>query len=237
LALIKLTHSPETGGGSARTGTYFILASMVSALELQTIPQAQTVHEGERAQFSVTVSGKGPFTYTWFWNGAQVDNSASADPTVFTTPQLKIADNNDAVICMITDATNATVTTSAVKVTVLPVSSKTMTLEGDLTLVTGDKDFDVDLMVLLFDHLDGDRLVYQETFAAAGRGSVPVRNGRFQVRLGMSDGGESLQQVVQTNKSLYVEFRPGLNGTYEQMKPRLPLTAFPYALSATHTGE
>lgn len=210
-----------------------LVATLISfaaafGLEFQTVPTAQSVHMGERAQFEVQVSGNPPFVYSWYFKGVLQEGELAAQ---FTTPPLALADDRAEVICFVQDASARTITTKPVAVRVLPVSSKVMTLDGQLNLVNGEGDFDVDLKVALYSKLEGGQALYTESFDDEHRGKVEVRNGRFQVRLGLDDGGVALQQVVQQNKSLYVEFKVGANLTYETLAPRLPLTAYPYSLT------
>ncbi len=205
------------------------LVSSVAALEFLSVPVAQAVHKGEQAEFEVSVSGKPPFVYSWYLNGVLQEGEHQA---TFTTAPLALTDDKAEVVCFVEDASLQTITTKPVELRVLPVSSKVMALDGQLNLANGAGDFDVDLKVLLYTSLSGGQPVYTETFTDNNHGKVQVRNGRFQVKLGLDDGGTELQQVVKQNASLYVEFQAGINLAYETLSPRLPLTAFPFALSA-----
>ena len=204
-----------------------VLAAMsVDALEFQEVPESQTVHVGEHAVFSVEVSGTAPYTYAWYMNNEQV----GGDSATFTTGSLTLSQDKSSIFCMVSDASGASKVTDAATLRILPVSSRTITLEGDLALTDGTEDFDADMKVLLYSSLTGGDPLYTETFAASDRGSIEVRDGRFQVRLGLEDNGTDLLSIVQANDNLYVEFQVGADTSFETLSPRLPLTAFPYAL-------
>lgn len=207
---------------------FFSAFTLASALEFVTLPVDQNVHQGEQAEFEVQVSGNPPFTYSWYLGGVLQEGVNSAK---FTTSPLALSNDRTEVICFVEDAAHRSITSKPVYVRVLPVSSKVMTLDGQLNLANGAGDFDVDLKVSLFTSISGGTPVYTETFDKDNKGMVEVRNGRFQVRLGLDDGGIELQQVVKANQSLYVEFQLGVNLGQETLAPRLPLTAFPFALS------
>lgn len=207
---------------------YFsFIVSSAFALDFQTVPDGQVVHVGEHAVFHVQASGKPPINYSWYVNNT-LDSSSATNS--FTTAALTLADNKSEVFCMISDESGQTQSSIPIRIQVLPYASQTVSLEGELKLSNGLADFETDLQVALFDKPANGSQVYLEEFVKTGRGTVLVRDGRFQVRLGMQDNGVTLLDVVKANQNLYVEFRAGADGTFETLAPRLPLTSFPFAL-------
>ncbi len=210
-------------------GIILTVGSIAFALEFSKAPVSQAVHFGERATFDALAVGKGTVKYTWYFNGAEVSGASASQ---FVTEPLTADNNGNAVLCIAQDESGFSLSSDEVKVQVLPVSSKTFMLEGDLELADGTNNFSTDMSVVLYNNLTGGSALYREEFVEDGRGTVTVKNGRFQVKLGGIDNGQSLGAVIQANNSLYVEFQIGKGGSYEVLSPRLPLTAFPFALSA-----
>lgn len=209
-----------------------ILGATSFALEFTKIPTSQVVHFGEHATFEAIAIGKGLVKYSWYLDGVQVPNLSSG---LFSTTPLTSQDNGSKVLCIVEDESGFSLSSEEVSIQVLPVSSNTILVEGDLELADGSNNFKTDLKVSLYGSPNGGQTLYSEEFTEAGRGGVVVKNGRFQVKLGGTDNGQLLQGVIQTNSSLYVEFQAGSSGSYETLLPRLPLTAFPYALTAPQT--
>lgn len=63
-------------------------------------PSGQTVIEGSKATFSVSVNGTAPFLYFWYLNGFQILNANSAS---YTTPTLTNSDNGNYYYCLVTN--------------------------------------------------------------------------------------------------------------------------------------
>ncbi|MEI9982057.1 MAG: beta-1,3-glucanase family protein [Aliidongia sp.] len=82
----------------------------VSVPGIASQPTSQTAIIGRTAQFSVGVSGTGPFTYQWQKNGVAIPSATAA---TYTTPGTTAPDNNAAFAVVVTNSRGATTSATA----------------------------------------------------------------------------------------------------------------------------
>jgi len=54
------------------------LLTVVKPVVIKTPPKTQTVKAGKPATFRVAVTGTGPFTYQWYWNGNPINHATKS---------------------------------------------------------------------------------------------------------------------------------------------------------------
>jgi len=114
----SFTVQPVTGPAYSGS-TLAIGAPSAAALSVVTPPLSQTVTLGQSAQFSVLVSGSGPFTFQWLRNGAAI---AGATGYSFTTPATVDTDNGASYSVTVANG-SASVTSSAAQLSVVATSA------------------------------------------------------------------------------------------------------------------
>jgi beta-galactosidase len=87
-----------------------ISTAPVSVPGIASQPTSQTVTIGRTAQFSVGVSGTGPFTYQWQKNGVAIPGATAA---TYTTPGTTAPDNNAAFGVVVINSRGATTSAAA----------------------------------------------------------------------------------------------------------------------------
>jgi hypothetical protein len=98
-------------------------------------PASQSVTVGHTANFSVTVTGTGPFTYQWQKNNANIGGAASS---AYTTPTTVIGDNGAAFRVVVTNAAgNATSASATLTVDPDPVAPSITTQPSNQTVTAG----------------------------------------------------------------------------------------------------
>ena len=92
----------------------------------------------------------------------------------------------------------------------------------------------IDMVIEVFRTIEGGTPDFSEYFSAAEGHGVQVQNGKFLARLGTGRvlTGE-VTALTQQQNTLYAQFSVGSPDTREILLPRVPLTAVPFALSAT----
>lgn len=106
--------SNASGSVTSSPAMLAVLANAV-APTITTQPMAQSVEQGQQASFSVVAAGTAPFSYQWQRNST---NIAGANAASYTTPVLTRAADNGALYRVIVTNSVASVTSSAVAVSV-----------------------------------------------------------------------------------------------------------------------
>ncbi|MCX8520208.1 MAG: immunoglobulin domain-containing protein, partial [Rhodoferax sp.] len=96
------------------------------ALTISAQPAAQSVTEGQAANFSVTAKGTGTLRYQWIKNGADIVGATSR---TYTTPVTSIADNGAAYSVRVSNSADQPVTSGTATLTVNPVAAPTITVQ------------------------------------------------------------------------------------------------------------
>lgn len=106
-----------TGTNSAgnATASLSITVSDPTVLGITTQPASQSVLVGQTATFTVVATGTGTLTYQWLLGGVAIPGATSA---TYTTPATVLADNGSSFTVQVTDATTASVTSTAAILTV-----------------------------------------------------------------------------------------------------------------------
>jgi Ig-like domain-containing protein/immunoglobulin I-set domain protein len=100
-----------------------------------TQPANQTVTVGQTANFSVTVTGTGPFTYQWQKNNANISGATASS---YTTPTTVSGDNGSTFRVMVSNASgNATSNPATLTVTAAPVAPSITTQPANQTVNVG----------------------------------------------------------------------------------------------------
>lgn len=94
------------GGGSSSD----ISSGAGGAITITTQPASQTVAAGQRATFSVAVTGAALISYQWQKNGAAISGATSAS---YTTPATTSADNGAKFVVVVTNAMGSVTSTIA----------------------------------------------------------------------------------------------------------------------------
>jgi kumamolisin len=81
--------SGSSGSGSGNSGSGSSSSSSGSAPTISSQPVSVTVNVGQSLTFRVIVTGTGPFTYQWQFNGAAI---AGATGTTYAIPRVQLAD-------------------------------------------------------------------------------------------------------------------------------------------------
>jgi len=98
-------------------------------------PASQTVTVGHPANFSVTVTGTGPFTYQWQKNNANISGATSS---AYTTPATVSGDNGAAFRVVVTNAAGSATSASAtLTVDPAPVAPSITTQPASQTVTAG----------------------------------------------------------------------------------------------------
>ncbi len=98
-------------------------------------PASQTVTVGHPANFSVTVTGTGPFTYQWQKNNANISGATSS---AYTTPATVSGDNGAAFRVVVTNAAgSATSAPATLTVDPAPVAPSITTQPANQTVTAG----------------------------------------------------------------------------------------------------
>jgi len=101
-------------------------------------PASQTVTVGQPANFSVTVTGTGPFTYQWQKNNA---NISAATSSTYTTPATVSGDNGATFRVIVTNSGGSATSGSAtLTVTSAPVGPSISTQPANQTVTVADGD-------------------------------------------------------------------------------------------------
>ncbi len=188
---------------------------------------------GDTVVFSVGVVGDEPIEYQWYLDSTLLQGEEHETLSSVLNSNLK----NSNVYCKVSN-THGTTYSSTARIIVTKPSSSMILLRGELYGNSGvpvgyEDGREMDLRVQLYPSLTTDSLVYEETFIKASDQAVKVVNGKFSVRLGEGTTEHSLETVIRENNNLFVCFvvnKPGF--ARETLKPRVPLTAAPYAMSS-----
>lgn len=113
-SLYSVIVSNASGSITSSAATLTVIATAV-APTITTQPTAQSIEQGQQATFTVVAAGTAPFTYQWQRNG---NNIAGANTASYTTPVLTQAADNGAIYRVIVTNSVASVTSTAVAVSV-----------------------------------------------------------------------------------------------------------------------
>jgi hypothetical protein len=193
-------------------------------------PQSLTVHERQAAFFNTTANGIQPITFQWLKNGTPISGATTA---YYTTPGSVLADNGAVFRCVVTNVGGHDTSVPAILTVVArgtPKSSELISVSGELTAADGTPlgtgtPVNKDITVKVFNAATGGNLVHTESFLTTDGKAVPVKNGRFLLRLGMGASATEIQDVVSAYSDLYVEFVVGTGSGAETLAPRIPLTS------------
>ncbi len=222
-----------TGRGGAVTSNTTVLAVNPNSLVILKQPQARTVYEGQKATFTVSVTGSLPFSFQWQRNAV---NIPGATDSTYTTLILVSADSGAAYGCIVTNPAGSTPSQTA-KVSVRPYSQFPVSqwigisaeLRDDLGNLLGKgTPVEKDMVVKLFTNLAGGTSVYQEDFTSANGQPIKVKDGFFTLYLGSGVSNGNLNQILTANPSLFAEVLIGQGASQETLSPRTPVTAPAY---------
>lgn len=197
-------------------------------------PLSITVTEGDIAIFRVGAHGSPPIQYQWFCDSSilagQTDSILQIGPV---TPLF----NGKQYFCIVSNIVGD-VTSWKALLTVKKPSSHILVITGelyttDLKTVGSNATSQMNFIVRLYPSVFSDSVLYTETFLEENKQSIPVKDGKFAIRLGEGKTDGDLMDVVRRNPNLFVGFtisRPG--GNPETLNRKVPLTASPYALSS-----
>ncbi|MBD3315660.1 MAG: hypothetical protein GF344_07730 [Chitinivibrionales bacterium] len=200
-----------------------------------TQPRATAVSKGDTASFVVVANGTEPLSYQWFADTGRLSGE-TLDTLVLSNRQIEHAGRE--YYCIISNDAGAVQTLGA-RLTVRPPTSQMLVVTGELLRGNGSAAADidsqvVDMIVSLYPEPTGGAPVYTEQFKSENNRGVLVTNGSFGIHLGTGVTADDLGAAVRENPALYVSFtiaEPGEPGSI--LEPRTPLTASPYALSAS----
>ncbi|HEX2959154.1 MAG TPA: immunoglobulin domain-containing protein [Chitinispirillaceae bacterium] len=192
-------------------------------------PLGDTLMEGETYQTEVQVICQNS-NFTWFKNGAMLPGYTTG--TCVYGP-VTPADNNAQFFCIVDNG----VTVDTSRTAVLYVRSindkrQCISIAGELYngigKQMGNKEPELfDFRTMLFTGKTGGNALYTEQHKG-----VSVKEGEFTIVLGHGRSDKDLQSIVACYRELYAEIHAGKNGTFEQIAPRLRLTAAPYAFTS-----
>jgi hypothetical protein len=201
-------------------------------------PSSVVVHPGDSARFRIVPNQSGA-AYQWYKNGTQI---AGATDSVLFLSDVALTDAGTKFTCRVVIGALEELSQDA-NLGVVRHTSQLITLTGhlsnalDVPVGASGRSL-VDIKVDLFTTIANGESVYSERFLVSEGRGVAVENGSFVVRLGegLKESAAELQEVVGSNKNLYVQFRVGAGAAGEVLQPRLPFTSMPYSISGSGAG-
>jgi hypothetical protein len=192
-------------------------------------PRGDTLMEGETFQTEIQVVCPNS-VYTWYKNSAllagYLTNRCIYGPVT-------LADNNAQFYCIVDNGvTSDTSGVALLRVKALNDTRQSVAITGELYNGKGNQmgknDPELyDFKTMLFTRKTGGSPLYTETHKG-----VTVKEGTFTIVLGHGNADKDLQSSTAAHKELYAEIYAGKNNTFEQVAPRLRLTAAPYAFTS-----
>lgn len=192
-------------------------------------PRGDTLMEKETFQTEIQVVCPNSL-YTWYKNSALLPGY-STNRCIYGP--VTLTDNNAQFYCIIDNGvTSDTSDVVILKVKSLNDTRQSIAITGDLyngkgSLMGKEAAELYEFKTMLFTRKTGGSPLYTETHK-----SVLVKEGAFTVVLGHGNSDKDLQRVTAAHKELYAEMHAGKNGSFEQVAPRLRLTAAPYAFTS-----
>jgi hypothetical protein len=192
-------------------------------------PRGDTLMQGETFQTEIQVVCPNSI-FTWYKNSALL---AGYTTNRCFLDSVTLADNNAQFFCIVDNGvTSDTSDIAILKVKALNDTRQSIAITGELYngkgTTMGKNEAELyEFKTMLFTRKTGGSPLYTERHK-----NVAVKEGAFTIVLGHGNSDKDLQNVTAAHKELYAEMQAGKNGTFEQVAPRLRLTAAPYAFTS-----
>jgi hypothetical protein len=192
-------------------------------------PRNDTLMEDETYQTEVLVICPNS-NFSWYKNGVLFPGYTTGK---FTYGPVAPVDNGSQFFCIVDNGvTEDTSGTAVLYVRSIRDTRQSVSIAGDLYngigAPMGKKGAELfDFRTMLFTGKTGGTPLYTELHKG-----ITVKEGEFTIVLGHGRSNKDLQSIVTRYKELYAEIHAGKNGTFEQVAPRLRLTAAPYAFTS-----